>query len=189
MAAVANRKIVNDSWKQLKAASQHIIPQRGSKNSLPWRKKMPGSCSSSGGSSGSMIQRDKTSGAVRLWPGYWISPSLPERMECFSISHTGIETVASMVVLKTTSRRRRKYRRFKITKTVQEQADDFKSMASWNGDNERTGPFHHLIVIDGSKGQLHAAAVIRRAGCEAPVVSLAKRIEELTLSKGTHLIR
>ena len=37
-----------------------------------------------------------------------------------------------------------------------------------------------LIIIDGGKGQLHAALpVIRQAGCEAPVISLAKRIEEV----------
>ena len=46
--------------------------------------------------------------------------------------------------------------------------------------NEKEWPVPDLIVIDGGKGQLHAALpVIRQAGCEAPVISLAKRIEEV----------
>ena len=45
---------------------------------------------------------------------------------------------------------------------------------------ERDWPEPDLIVIDGGKGQLHAALpIIRDAGCEAPVISLAKRIEEV----------
>jgi excinuclease ABC subunit C len=45
---------------------------------------------------------------------------------------------------------------------------------------EKDWPTPDLIVIDGGKGQLHAALpVIREAGSEAPVISLAKRIEEV----------
>ena len=45
---------------------------------------------------------------------------------------------------------------------------------------EKDWPVPDLIIIDGGKGQLHAALpIIRDAGCEAPVISLAKRIEEV----------
>lgn len=126
--------------------------------------------------------REKTSGAVRALAQVLDLPCLPERMECFDISHTqGIETVASMVVFENGQPARKEYRRFKL-KTVQGKPDDFKSMAEImeRRYNEKEWPVPDLIVIDGGKGQLHAALpVIRQAGCEAPVISLAKRIEEV----------
>ena len=109
-------------------------------------------------------------------------PYLPERMECFDISHTqGIETVASMVVFEHGQPAKKEYRRFKL-KTVQGKPDDFKSMAEIMARRygEKDWPVPDLIIIDGGKGQLHAALpIIRDAGCEAPVISLAKRIEEV----------
>lgn len=125
---------------------------------------------------------DKTSGAVEALARVLDLPRLPERMECFDISHTqGIETVASMVVFEHGHPAKQEYRRFKL-KTVQGKPDDFKSMAEIMGRRygERDWPAPDLIVIDGGKGQLHAALpIIREAGCEAPVISLAKRIEEV----------
>lgn len=125
---------------------------------------------------------DKTSGAVEALARVLDLPRLPERMECFDISHTqGIETVASMVVFEHGRPAKQEYRRFKL-KTVQGKPDDFKSMAEIMGRRygERDWPAPDLIVIDGGKGQLHAALpIIREVGCEAPVISLAKRIEEV----------
>ena len=125
---------------------------------------------------------DKTSGAVEALARVLDLPRLPERMECFDISHTqGIETVASMVVFEHGRPAKQEYRRFKL-KTVQGKPDDFKSMAEIMGRRygEWDWPAPDLIVIDGGKGQLHAALpIIREAGCEAPVISLAKRIEEV----------
>ena len=125
---------------------------------------------------------DKTSGAVEALARVLDLPRLPERMECFDISHTqGIETVASMVVFEHGRPAKQEYRRFKL-KTMQGKPDDFKSMAEIMGRRygERDWPAPDLIVIDGGKGQLHAALpIIREAGCEAPVISLAKRIEEV----------
>ena len=125
---------------------------------------------------------DKTSGAVEALARVLDLPRLPERMECFDISHTqGIETVASMVVFEHGRPAKQEYRRFRL-KTVQGKPDDFKSMAEIMGRRygERDWPAPDLIVIDGGKGQLHAALpIIREAGCEAPVISLAKRIEEV----------
>lgn len=125
---------------------------------------------------------DKTSGAVEALANILDLPRLPVRMECFDISHTqGIETVASMVVFENGRPAKKEYRRFKL-KTVQGKPDDFKSMAEIMGRRygEKEWPEPDLVVIDGGKGQLHAALpVIRNAGCQAPVISLAKRIEEV----------
>ena len=76
---------------------------------------------------------DKTSGAVEALARVLDLPRLPERMECFDISHTqGIETVASMVVFEHGRPAKQEYRRFKL-KTVQGKPDDFKSMAEIMG--------------------------------------------------------
>lgn len=110
-------------------------------------------------------------------------PRLPERMECFDISHNqGAETTGSMVVFEHGRPAKREYRKFKL-KTTQGHADDFKSMAEVmerRYGKEKDWPSPDLIVLDGGLGQLHAALpVIRDAGCDAPVIGLAKRIEEI----------
>ena len=126
--------------------------------------------------------RDKTSGAVESLARVLDLPRLPLRMECFDISHTqGAETVASMVVFEGGRPAKKEYRKFKL-KTVQGKPDDFASMAEImeRRYGEKDWPEPDLIIIDGGKGQLHAALpVIRQAGAEAPVISLAKRIEEV----------
>jgi len=126
--------------------------------------------------------RDKTTGAVEALARILDLPRLPERMECFDISHIqGAETVASMVVFEQGRPARKEYRRFKL-RTVQGKPDDFASMAEImeRRYGEKDWPAPDLIVIDGGKGQLNAALpVIRNAGSEAPVISLAKRIEEV----------
>ncbi len=110
-------------------------------------------------------------------------PELPERIECFDISHIqGAETVASMVVWEDGKMKKSDYRKF-IIKTV-EGVDDFKSMRevvtrrySRLRDEEKKMP--SLILIDGGLGQLHAAAgalddleIINQ-----PIASIAKREE------------
>lgn len=127
---------------------------------------------------------DKSEGAVKKLAEVLDLPRLPERMECYDISHMqGSETVASMVVFEGGRPAKQEYRRFKL-KTVQGKPDDFKSMAEImerRYGNHKDWPLPDLIVIDGGKGQLHAALpVIRDMGVtDVPVISLAKRIEEI----------
>ena len=127
---------------------------------------------------------DKSGGAVKKLAEVLDLPRLPERMECYDISHMqGAETVASMVVFEGGKPAKREYRRFKL-KTVQGKPDDFASMAEImerRYDNEKDWPMPDLIIIDGGKGQLNAALpVIRAMGVtDVPVISLAKRIEEV----------
>ena len=102
---------------------------------------------------------DKTTGAVEGLARILNLPCLPERMECFDISHTqGIETVASMVVFEHGQPAKKEYRRFKL-KTVQGKPDDFKSMAEImeRRYGEKDWPMPDLIIIDGGKGQLAQA--------------------------------
>ena len=127
---------------------------------------------------------DKAGGAVKKLAEVLDLPRLPERMECYDISHMqGAETVASMVVFEGGKPAKREYRRFKL-KTVQGKPDDFASMAEImerRYGNEKDWPMPDLIIIDGGKGQLNAAlSVIRAMGVtDVPVISLAKRIEEV----------
>ncbi len=129
-------------------------------------------------------QVDKASGAVEKLAEVLDLPRLPDRMECFDISHMqGSETVASMVVFKGGKAAKKEYRRFKL-KTVQGKPDDFKSMAEImerRYGKKRDWPMPDLIIIDGGKGQLQAALpIIREAGVtDVPVISLAKRLEEV----------
>ena len=110
------------------------------------------------------------------------------RMECYDISNIqGTDSVASMVVFTDGKPNKREYRRFKI-KTV-EGADDFASMNEvltrrlkrglQQSEGFETMPT--LIVVDGGKGQLHAAYdALASLGLEdMPLISLAKREEEV----------
>ena len=183
VAAVAEQEDCERRLSQLKGQQVNlIIPQRGSKKKLLAMAEENARVLLEQRRLQSKHDTVKTSGAVQALARVLDLPSLPERMECFDISHTqGIETVASMVVFENGQPARSEYRRFKL-KTVQGKPDDFKSMAEImeRRYNEKDWPVPDLIVIDGGKGQLHAALpIIRQAGCEAPVISLAKRIEEV----------
>lgn len=109
------------------------------------------------------------------------------RIECYDISHiSGTDKVASGVCFINGSKASGEYRRYKI-KTV-EGNDDFHCMAevlsrrlarAAEGDG-KFAELPDLIVIDGGKGQLHAAyAVMKEAGFDIPMVGLAKREEEI----------
>ncbi len=105
------------------------------------------------------------------------------RMDCFDISHNqGSETVSSMVVFRYGSPSKKDYRHFKLQST-EGKPDDFKSMQETV--YRRYKDFEDLpdlIVIDGGKGQLHAALqVIRGMGLETQVISLAEKNEEIFL--------
>ncbi len=128
-------------------------------------------------------QADRTEGAVRELGRYLAMEGLPERIECFDISHIqGAETVASMVVFEGGLPKKEDYRRFKL-RTVEGKPDDFKSMQEVVGRRYRDGsaPLPDLIVIDGGKGQLSSALeIIRGAGLhDVMVVGLAKEFEHI----------
>ncbi len=134
--------------------------------------------------------------------------ALPVRIECFDISHLGgTHTTASMVVFEGGAPKKSDYRRFNIREV--EPGDDYAAMGEvlsrrygqWEKQAERSpydaerdpsfGALPNLIVIDGGKGQL-AAGLDALEGFRArgvPVVSLAKRIEEVFQPGGPTPIR
>ncbi len=127
-------------------------------------------------------QDAREQGAVQKLKELLSLPRLPERMECFDISHNqGAETTGSMAVFEHGRPAKSEYRKFKL-QTTQGHADDFKSMAevmSRRYGKEKDWPEPDLIVLDGGLGQMHAAIpVIREAGCNAPVIGLAQRSAE-----------
>jgi excinuclease ABC subunit C len=89
-------------------------------------------------------------------------PELPQRIECFDISHiSGAETVASLVVWEDGKMNKQAYRKFKI-KTVSG-VDDFASMNEvltrrYRRLLDEKKPLPSLVLVDGGLGQLHAAA-------------------------------
>lgn len=122
-------------------------------------------------------------------------PVAPLRIECYDMSHLqGTDYVGSMVVMEDALPAKQYYRHFKVHVP---QNDDFAAMEEvltrrlerLLADRERPvaerGRFAYepnLLVIDGGKGQLSSVmTVIDRLGLrdEIPVVSLAKRLEEV----------
>ncbi|PYQ11320.1 MAG: excinuclease ABC subunit C [Acidobacteria bacterium] len=111
----------------------------------------------------------------------------PFRVEAFDISNTqGTDSVASMVVWEAGKMRPGQYRHFKI-RTV-EGADDFASLAEVVGRRytrqlKEGKELPDLVLIDGGKGQLRAAAEVlgRLDLVTLQVASIAKREEILYL--------
>ncbi len=124
----------------------------------------------------------------------------PLRIECYDMSHLGgTNYVGSMVVMEDGLAKKSDYRRFKVSV---EQNDDFAAMYEVLtrrlsrlvteqdeivDDQGRLAKFSYppsLIVVDGGKGQLsmaHKALVEAGLDQEIPVVSLAKKFEEVYL--------
>lgn len=133
------------------------------------------------------MQAQREAAAGNLAKALGIDAEL-KRIECYDISNTqGTNNVASMVAFTDGKPDRKKYRQFKIKGF--EGANDFASLnetlerrlvRGLRGD-ESFLPMPDLIIIDGGKGQLHAARdALFSLGCEdIPIVSLAKKQEEI----------
>jgi excinuclease ABC subunit C len=123
-------------------------------------------------------------------------PGLPQRIECYDISHvSGRDVVGSMVVFENGRPAKSEYRRFKIQ--GEERNDDFANMkqmlerrlryltpraeAHTPGRERKFAKRPSLLLIDGGRGQLNAALeVLEQLDLVAlPVAALAKQFEEL----------
>jgi excinuclease ABC subunit C len=137
-----------------------------------------------------MNDQQKTTGALKELQEALDLATIPNRIECYDISNIqGTSAVGSMVVFERGKPWNAEYRRFKI-KTV-EGANDFAMMAEMlrrrlkradtDSEDESFGSVPDLLIVDGGKGQLHAAQDALRAlgRAEIAVVSLAKRLEEV----------
>ena len=111
--------------------------------------------------------------------------SMPERIECFDVSHSsGESTVASCVVFDSNGPVKNDYRKFNI-KGVKAN-DDYAAMKQAlerrykrlvNGE----GQMPDILLIDGGKGQLSMAlSALRELGLDyIPTIGLAKKLEEV----------
>jgi excinuclease ABC subunit C len=112
-------------------------------------------------------------------------PEVPDRIECFDVSHTqGSDIVAAMVVWEGDRMKKPDYRKF-IIKTVPAN-DDFASMREVVARRYRRlqvekKKFPDLILVDGGVGQLHAAAQALEGLqiINQPLASIAKKEEIL----------
>lgn len=108
---------------------------------------------------------------------------VPERIECFDVSHTmGERTVASCVVFDQQGALNKEYRRFNIRGETA--GDDYAAMAEvlerrYRRVMEGEGRLPDLVLVDGGKGQLgRALDVFSELGLsELAVVAVAKGLE------------
>ena len=119
--------------------------------------------------------------------------NLPNRIECFDISHIqGSNVVASMSVFENGLPKKSDYRRFKIS---EDKNDDFaamrevinrryKKLLEKKDISKKLDSFSKvpdLILIDGGKGQLSSAlqALLELGFSNIPIAGIAKREEEI----------
>lgn len=111
--------------------------------------------------------------------------AIPKRIEGYDISHMGgTNVVASMVVFTNGVSNRGEYRKFKtkiehnndtynMHETLLRRFSD-KNLSAWGKPD--------LVLIDGGKGQLDAALkAVEARGVKVPVISIAKREEEVLI--------
>jgi len=111
-------------------------------------------------------------------------PDIPVVIECFDISHlSGTSTVGSMVQFRDAKPDKSNYRRFKI-KTV-DGIDDTKAIAEvvrrrYTRLLKESSEMPDLIIIDGGTGQLNSGVrELKKLGLEIPIISIAKKFEEI----------
>ena len=111
---------------------------------------------------------------------------LPWHIECFDNSNIqGTHPVAACVVFKKAKPSKKDYRHFNIKTVVG--PDDFASMSEiihrrYARALNEGAPLPQLIVIDGGKGQLHAAVEsLQKIGLygKIAIIGIAKRLEEI----------
>jgi len=115
-------------------------------------------------------------------------PHLPVHIECFDNSNLqGTHPVASMVCFKNGRPSKSEYRKFHIKTVVG--PDDFASMKEivtrrYSRLVNENQALPNLVLVDGGKGQLHAATeALKSIGLygKMPIAGIAKRLEEIYL--------
>ncbi|MDQ6825091.1 MAG: excinuclease ABC subunit UvrC [Candidatus Eremiobacteraeota bacterium] len=143
------------------------------------------------------VARERTTMALEELAAALGLPGLPQRIECYDISHVqGTNVVGSMVVFENGKPAKGEYRRFKIQ--GDERNDDFANMQQMLrrrlryispddtqpkqlGREKKFAKRPGLLLIDGGRGQLNAVYdVLQELDLIAlPVAALAKQFEEL----------
>lgn len=130
------------------------------------------------------ISKDKALVDIKLLLGL---DKLPTRIEGYDISHMGgTNVVASMVVFTNGVSDRAEYRKFKAKL---QQNDDYANMYDTllrrlSPKNIGAWGMPDLLLIDGGKGQLESAIrALDERGVDVPVISIAKREEEMIVHR------
>ncbi len=115
----------------------------------------------------------------------------PKRIEGYDISHmSGTNVVASMVVFTNGVSNKGEYRKFKTS----QRNDDYGNMHEtifrrFSEKNRKNWTMPSLVLIDGGMGQLTAAILaMKEQGVAVPIVSIAKREEEMVVHKADSFI-
>ena len=111
---------------------------------------------------------------------------IPARIEGYDISHmSGRHVVASMVVFTNGASDRAEYRKFKVSEKNDDTGNIHQTIFRRLSErNLKSWGRPDLLLIDGGKGQLAAAIKARdERGAAVPIVSIAKREEELLVHK------
>ena len=133
------------------------------------------------------IEYDKTVGALSKLKEKLNLTKIPNRIECYDISHiSGTNQVASMVVFIAGRPAKNMYRKFKMRN--QNGPNDFECLmqtlkrriSELDGDDVSFTQNPDLLVIDGGKGQLSSTyEVLKHSKLNCDIVSLAKQFEEV----------
>ena len=97
--------------------------------------------------------------------------SLPQRLECFDMSHLlGEATVASCVVFDTDGPLKKDYRRFNIKGITK--GDDYAALTQaltrrYTKLKEGEGQLPDILMIDGGKGQLNVTVELCLKNCKS----------------------
>ncbi len=125
-------------------------------------------------------RRDDAAGLLEALRETFGFASVPARIECFDISHTGGEgTVASCVVFTTEGIARKEYRRFNIATAVG--GDDYGALREAVGRRftrvrDGESPCPDLLLIDGGQGQVNAVmpVLVELGFGSLPVIGVSK---------------
>lgn len=180
---IEDRDLIGHWLEERRGTKVHVqIPKRGTKRELV-NMAMENAREILEGQEARLQQQEaQSTGAVQELHEYLQLSKEPYRIECFDNSNIqGADAVSSMVVFEGGKPKKEDYRRFKI-KTVQG-ANDFATMQEvvYRRYKDAQPPLPDMIIIDGGKGQLHAAReVLRSLGLAGiPAYGLAKEFEHL----------
>lgn len=133
-----------------------------------------------------LLDMSKDEGLVKL-ANLLELPEPPRRIEGFDISHmSGTDNTASMVVFVSGVPDKGQYRKFKMRLPGN---NDFGHMTEaitrrLSPRNVKQWGLPDLFLIDGGKGQVHAAyQAMQAGGHDVPMIGLAKRYEEIIVPR------
>lgn len=113
--------------------------------------------------------------------------SEPVRIECFDVSHlSGTGVVASMVVFVNGVSARSEYRKFKLSREINDDPTNMSEIIfrRFSQKNQKSWGVPDLVLIDGGKAQLDVALeAARQQGFGGPIVSIAKRNDEVVVDR------